>query len=554
MSTFGGRPQDVIVDPADHGPVAGAQVTIYASNPKDGAANPVRDILDRDGNPLPGVAVADDAGLIWFKTVSDYDVLYGQDAATNVYRYDSWESVDNINVWADQFPDVKQQAADAETVAGEANATAADAKDVAQQALDEINDIAVPKSLPLNEVTPVYVGEMQVALTRVIQCAAKDLVTGDWFVAQNDGASPENTVISHLTPQGAFINAVQLTAGGHGMTCYPQWIDGELWVWSGWNDGTTNEIVRFKWRGDQYTTTVIDKTAADIEVMNTFGTDSVLAQIDEQQDRLMYRHSGGQYDVRRLSDVEAGTNDLLYSSTIPTPAGATFQGWCFLDDTVYVYTGSGTSFTPPDPCTIYVYDLPTASQLYQVDIEGIGMEGSGRYLDQMYEPESVTLYRNGAGKPTIFMGMCVGGGNDRHIKIYAWTQGDTAAPGGFAADALVGAMESEPNFHTHPVPTTINKVAVTKIAQITRPGWYYFDSATFATFTDRPAAATLTGHFLHVSAWSAAYAMPHSVQIQKLYTNHTTPNMDSWVRVNDSARTPDFWTHLSNTHETAFGA
>lgn len=410
------------------------------------------------------------------------------------------------------------------------------------------------EGVPLNELTPVYVGEMQIALLKVMQCAAKDPVTGDWFVAQNDGSTPENTVISRLTHSGAFINAVQLTAGGHGMTCYPQWINGELWVWSGWNDGTTNSMVRFKWRGTAGTTTVIAKTDADIQIMSTFGTDSVLAQIDEQQDRIMYRRSTSSYEMRKLSDVEAGVDDLLYSNVVPTPTGGTFQGWCFVGDTLYIYTGSGTSFSPADPATIWVYDLPSATQLYSINIEGLGMEGNGHYLDDMYEPESLTLYRTPTGKPTIFVGMCVGGGNDRHCKIYAYTQGDTAALGGFAADALVNGLEAEPNWETHPVPTTIGGVAVTSMAQLTRPGWYYFDSATFGTMTDRPVNSTVTGHFLHVSARSAAYAMPTTVQIQELFTNHLPATMNSWCRVVNSSRTPDYWTQRTNTHDTAFAA
>lgn len=241
MSTFGGEPSAIIIDPDDLQPVVGAHVTIYPLDPRVEPSEAITDLTDFDDNPYPGYVVTNAAGQVQFKTTTEYHVVYGVDAENYVYRYDAWESRDAALEAGDLFPSMLGAVTDAETAAQaaqEAAEEAADAVSNVQAGLPPFTTVAHPYVSAHRGGAYIHPEGTRVGRINAVGLGM-DVIDGGDIHSSSDGVLYDchDTTLDRTTNLTGPINnmpSMRLVQGK---------IDASVWFGGGWTDQPITSIV-----------------------------------------------------------------------------------------------------------------------------------------------------------------------------------------------------------------------------------------------------------------------------------------------------------------------
>ncbi|PUZ30795.1 hypothetical protein BU606_13260, partial [Staphylococcus arlettae] len=209
------------------------------------------------------------------------------------------------------------------------------------------------------------------------------------------------------------------------------------------------------------------------------------------------RNASNYIEVRRLEDVDARVDNVLYKFDLPrhlTGGGdgsQPMQGVDFGEGELYWYTGDSKVETPN---FLTVFDLETGKQKYQKEAD-IGKSGN-LYPGNFQEAEGMQLYYDETtGKKALLIGVTLGAGNYRSHEIHGIFMRDVYDK--LTAQAVPQSiMESGGRTKTLPVHN------FTKLSDIIEAGEYYLYTVDIQNLTDFPLPKEMrdAGYWLTVSA------------------------------------------------------
>lgn len=313
--------------------------------------------------------------------------------------------------------------------------------------------------------------------------------------------------ISKLKPNGQFMSQMYVEGGGHGTHNGYRWEDDKFWIYSYINDDEGfGKIVRFSFRPD------VTITYGDYDMEEVFTGHPELPYItpiiNQQENLILYRiqypssewdarNASNYIEVRRLEDVDARVDNVLYKFDLPrhlTGGGdgsQPMQGVDFGEGELYWYTGDSKV---ENPNFLTVFDLETGKQKYQKEAD-IGKSGN-LYPGNFQEAEGMQLYYDETtGKKALLIGVTLGAGNYRSHEIHGIFMRDVYDK--LTAQAVPQSiMESGGRTKTLPVHN------FTKLSDIIEAGEYYLYTVDIQNLTDFPLPKEMrdAGYWLTVSA------------------------------------------------------
>ena len=313
--------------------------------------------------------------------------------------------------------------------------------------------------------------------------------------------------ISKLKSNGQFMSQMYVEGGGHGTHNGYRWEDDKFWIYSYINDDEGfGKIVRFSFRPD------VTITYGDYDMEEVFTGHPELPYItpviNQQENLILYRiqypssewdarNASNYIEVRRLEDVDARVDNVLYKFDLPrhlTGGGdgsQPMQGVDFGEGELYWYTGDSKV---ENPNFLTVFDLETGKQKYQKEAD-IGKSGN-LYPGNFQEAEGMQLYYDETtGKKALLIGVTLGAGNYRSHEIHGIFMRDVYDK--LTAQAVPQSiMESGGRTKTLPVHN------FTKLSDIIEAGEYYLYTADIQRLTDFPLPKEMrdAGYWLTVSA------------------------------------------------------
>lgn len=313
--------------------------------------------------------------------------------------------------------------------------------------------------------------------------------------------------ISKLKSNGQFMSQMYVEGGGHGTHNGYRWEDDKFWIYSYINDDEGfGKIVRFSFRPD------VTITYGDYDMEEVFTGHPELPYItpviNQQENLILYRiqypssewdarNASNYIEVRRLEDVDARVDNVLYKFDLPrhlTGGGdgsQPMQGVDFGEGELYWYTGDSKV---ENPNFLTVFDLETGKQKYQKEAN-IGKSGN-LYPGNFQEAEGMQLYYDeSTGKKALLIGVTLGAGNYRSHEIHGIFMRDVYDK--LTAQAVPQSiMESGGRTKTLPVHN------FTKLSDIIEAGEYYLYTVDIQNLTDFPLPKEMrdAGYWLTVSA------------------------------------------------------
>ena len=313
--------------------------------------------------------------------------------------------------------------------------------------------------------------------------------------------------ISKLKSNGQFMSQMYVEGGGHGTHNGYRWEDDKFWIYSYINDDEGfGKIVRFSFRPD------VTITYGDYDMEEVFTGHPELPYItpviNQQENLILYRiqypssewdarNASNYIEIRRLEDVDARVDNVLYKFDLPrhlTGGGdgsQPMQGVDFGEGELYWYTGDSKV---ENPNFLTVFDLETGKQKYQKEAD-IGKSGN-LYPGNFQEAEGMQLYYDEpTGKKALLIGVTLGAGNYRSHEIHGIFMRDVYDK--LTAQAVPQSiMESGGRTKTLPV------YDFTKLSDIIEAGEYYLYTADIQRLTDFPLPPEMrdAGYWLTVSA------------------------------------------------------
>lgn len=313
--------------------------------------------------------------------------------------------------------------------------------------------------------------------------------------------------ISKLKSNGQFMSQMYVEGGGHGTHNGYRWEDDKFWIYSYINDDEGfGKIVRFSFRPD------VTITYGDYDMEEVFTGHPELPYItpviNQQENLILYRiqypssewdarNASNYIEVRRLEDVDARVDNVLYKFDLPrhlTGGGdgsQPMQGVDFGEGELYWYTGDSKV---ENPNFLTVFDLETGKQKYQKEAD-IGKSGN-LYPGNFQEAEGMQLYYDETtGKKALLIGVTLGAGNYRSHEIHGIFMRDVYDK--LTAQAVPQSiMESGGRTKTLPVHN------FTKLSDIIEAGEYYLYTVDIQNLTDFPLPKEMrdAGYWLTVSA------------------------------------------------------
>lgn len=313
--------------------------------------------------------------------------------------------------------------------------------------------------------------------------------------------------ISKLKSNGQFMSQMYVEGGGHGTHNGYRWENDKFWIYSYINDDEGfGKIVRFSFRPD------VTITYGDYDMEEVFTGHPELPYItpviNQQENLILYRiqypssewdarNASNYIEVRRLEDVDARVDNVLYKFDLPrhlTGGGdgsQPMQGVDFGEGELYWYTGDSKV---ENPNFLTVFDLETGKQKYQKEAD-IGKSGN-LYPGNFQEAEGMQLYYDEpTGKKALLIGVTLGAGNYRSHEIHGIFMRDVYDK--LTAQAVPQSiMESGGRTKTLPVHN------FTKLSDIIEAGEYYLYTADIQNLTDFPLPKEMrdAGYWLTVSA------------------------------------------------------
>lgn len=310
-----------------------------------------------------------------------------------------------------------------------------------------------------------------------------------WLVSQVGGKTSidngESFTLTMVNTNGEILSSMEVIHGGHGSMFNCQLLeDGSIDIYFTSDSETGYKIIKTKYiengsfNANQVGLTTIPKTSTECQ----------LAYFNFYENLLLLATTAGagrwyKAEVFKLNEYINGSEMTPLFVTDQTKIGnITSQGFAVSNGKVFVYAGTlGENNT-----TLRIIDMNTR---YQEDhqLNNLGKIGK----ETITEAEGIYVDEN----KNVFIGIATGaGGTIRNHNVYVFAHKDSQ-------QQLLGkAMESSQTFKL----TDGNGYAMglsplpSKIADIVRPGWYYFTTNEMGQFSDVPAEYAVAGYWLHV--------------------------------------------------------
>lgn len=406
-SIFGGGPADITTDSTGT-VVGGTQLKVYT------AANGgqlVTELYDLDDQPLPGAVVSqpdgEDEGRIAFKASDSYDQLFMDSGNGSRWIIPSREVFTSTSLALSK----SEKALD---VASEAY----DKADEASHKVDSFeNSIGGMAHLDVAMQAPKFVTTLQPDGLQIVQCVARDRVTGDFYCSQSINMSPSQEAqdlrITRMSPAGETISSMRMNGGGHGDTIGLENRSGDIYIWFCWEEDLDGGNPDFSLVRVRYSDGArVHRTDGQVEQVVKFDGDSeakVTIGLDWEHDRIATRIAAGyrtseRYTLRRISDVLKGRNDRLAEISLDDDHGLT-QSHTTLGDYLYVYRGKD----PDLAREITRYSWTTRAE-YAVDVTDLGADRNGRFPgdEAVNESEGITTFQGRDGRSGLLFNKGMG--------------------------------------------------------------------------------------------------------------------------------------------------
>ncbi|WP_226035598.1 phage baseplate protein [Aquibacillus saliphilus] len=384
------------------------------------------------------------------------------------------------------------------------------------------------------KVSPSYYDTLHLPSDTVMQCMVINEQTNEMYVSQLDGQQTgvETYLLSRFTLEGVYLDNMKLINGGHSTSFGIENIDNDVYIWSNYENeaGTTYDLARFKYTPN----TTLTEDSSEIQRYDKFTTEYVVPAIDQKNGRIAFRvkhtETTQTIELRDLSDVKNGTDDILASYEIPTSINY-MQGMSIDGYDLYWYSGDSDATNYPSVITLV--DMQTGVIKEQLDAN-FGKGINGYYEENFHEPESIYLYTEPqTGSKSLFAGMVTDEAVRRNNKIYAFhSVGNESKFFGMIAQKLQAYRLTQSDGSAKRIPTK-----TTLLSTIKETGYYYFSSIDFAEFSDLPSGMTSGGAYLEVTPQA-----PNNGTFHQRLTRHTSVgNFQSYIREITDGTTVGSW-------------
>lgn len=358
----------------------------------------------------------------------------------------------------------------------------------AKEELNEIVEDFKAYDNPQFENYPMFFKSFAGVRTSVIQ-DFRQVDENRWLVSQGGGNTAitdgESFTLSMVNTNGEILSSMELINGGHGSMFNAQrQSDGSIDIYFTCDKERGYKIVKTKYIANgkldckSAALTTIPKTSSEVQ----------LAYINFSEDKILLVTSSGngRWYKAEVFDFQAYISGR---QTIPTYVSShtkigniTSQGFAITGNKMFVHSGS----LGLNDITMRIVDLETDTyEDYNLNLlgklsEDTVTEGEGIYIDE---------HKN------VYIGVATGeGGTTRNHNIYVFSHKTDQ-------QHLLGkSMETAQMYKL----TDANGYAMgltpqpSKIADITRPGWYYFTTNQMQQFTDVPSEFAVAGYWLNV--------------------------------------------------------
>lgn len=353
-----------------------------------------------------------------------------------------------------------------------------------EEAVEQLNAF----NLPQFENYPMFFKSFAGVRTSVIQDFRK-VDDNRWLVSQAGGAteidSGESFTLTMVNTNGEFLSSMELIHGGHGsmFNCELQ-LDGSIDIYFTCDSTVGYKIVKTKYIADGK----LDCSSASLTTIKKTSSEVQLAYINFPEDKILLATSSGsgkwyRAEIYNFYDYINGRQNVpLYVTEHTKIQNITSQGFAVSGTNMFVYAGS----LGANDVTLRIIDLPSNTYVDH-PLHNLGKlsehtqtEGEGIYIDE---------HKN------VYIGLATGtGGTTRNFNVYVYAHKTDQQ------HILGKAMETAQMYKL----TDANGYAMgmsplpSKIADITRPGWYYFTTNEMKTFSDVPEEFSVAGYWLNV--------------------------------------------------------
>lgn len=269
--------------------------------------------------------------------------------------------------------------------------------------------------------------------TRVMQsCGIVNSLDGAGYYSQaitGTQAGRETTLIVRTSPSGANIGELRLTDAGHGTGIFLENDNGNVFVWASVMDHSLSgdaryKIARIPWQTGELSYAQVAQyvKSAFSGVYNTLHYDEFTGMVGVRKSEAA--GSAATFSVHTLANVKANVWSPEVSFYHTYPANTFIQGWAYLEDKWYVYSGSSESEpTGYVPATIYRLNKSSGALEYTRNVDGIRQSSNGTVKDGFSEPEGLSVGRGYNGEPTLILGVSTGSQGGRSNNLWALHHG-----------------------------------------------------------------------------------------------------------------------------------
>ncbi|HAL08906.1 MAG TPA: hypothetical protein DCO67_02940 [Staphylococcus sp.] len=447
-----------------------------------------------------------------------------------------------VNMFGDQFETLKDNINDWQ------ERTRIDKEEVissVKQATKEVLDLEYRFEPDKQEF--LFVTELAPLTNAVMQSFWFDNRKGIVYMTQARG---NGYMLTRLRPNGQYIDSSLVIGGGHGTHNGYRYIDDELWIYSFiLNGNDQNTLVRFKYRPNveytygsygmedvftghpelPYITPVINEE----EGLILFRVEPTTEQKeeDEYSDVLNY------VEIRSLQDIDNKVDNVIHRFNIPISltsgsTGQPMQGVTFADNVVYWYSGDSK---PSNPNYITAFDMTTGKQIYQVNADYGGYDGT--FAGNFAEAEGLQIYYDhDTGKKALLLGVTVGGDGNRTHRIFMVGQRGLLEQ---LSSRSTPFIMSDTGGRVKPLPMV--PTDLTNLIQLTEPGHYYLYTNHTVQIDDFPLPREWrdAGFYLDVLPTTTAGAVR-----QVLTRNSTSRNMMTFERIAFQSGNSTDWNYV----------
>lgn len=174
------------------------------------------------------------------------------------------------------------------------------------------------KRFNLSDYTPSYVTDLALSTTAASQCTT--YLENYMYTCQETSTSPtgfSSYVLNRTDLAGNFLDSMFIKNGGHGSAIGLEASGDDIYVWSFlWGSKGSYKLARFPYVSGA----TIDDTEATTVYYDPFTTDYLYPFINHEQDKMIIKRSPsgspGVVEVRNLSDVKNGVDNILHSHTL----------------------------------------------------------------------------------------------------------------------------------------------------------------------------------------------------------------------------------------------